>query len=141
MIIGLLSVHLGLWLSLKMAQCKNLPSMTNRPNAPFCYNSKSGKDCYAILVDNKSHRVRTPFKEASRLCKVHVPGSSLIVIESKESQRNVQVFIKREQLENETIIIDAHRLSASENPNWSWVNGHPYSPDILKGKYREFRYN
>lgn len=119
-------VQIGWWLSLKVTQCQDLPSMK-------CHDSSSGKICFTIFLGKNGHLLRMPFNEASRWCKSRVPGSSLIAINNVDSQRTVESFIASQMLENESIIIDARMLAPSKNPNWSWVNDHPYVPGTLEG--------
>lgn len=93
-----------------------------------CYNISSEKTCFTPFLANNSRAVRKPFEEASHWCKEYDSGSSLIIINSIESQRTVESFIGRHVLANETIILDAQKLSPSKSLEWSWVNGHPTIP-------------
>lgn len=72
--------------------------------------------------------MRRPFKNASDSCRAYAPGYSLITINSLESLRIVESFVGRQVLANETIVIDARKLSASESLEWSWINGYPTVP-------------
>lgn len=113
-------LNLGLWLSLEVAHCQNLS--THR-NTSRCYNTSSGKTCLTVFFVNNSQPVRKSFEEANRWCNSAVPASSLIVINSPESQRIVESFIEGRDLENEAIILDGRKLSAGNKTEWSWVNG------------------
>lgn len=123
-------VLVGFWLSLEVAQCQNLS--INR-NISRCYNTSSGKTCFTAFLGSNSQPVRKSFEEANRYGNSAVPGSSLIVINSLESQRNVQSFIGRRGLENETIILDARKRLAGNTMEWSRVNG-----QTIARKYFEF---
>lgn len=139
--IGLLFVHLGLWLSLKLAQGQTSATRMYRPNISDCYNTSFGKTCFTTFLASNTHPVRKPYKTASHWCKEYVPGFSLIIIKSIDCRRTTENFIRKHVLANETIIMDARMLSASESSKWSWANGQPYLQDVLKGKCCKFRYN
>lgn len=123
---GLIFVHVGLRQSLEVAQCHNLPKIKN---LSCCNNTSSGQ----ISLANGGRSVHKYFEATSRWCNSDVPGSSLIIIERPESQAIVESFIAIPELANETIIIDALKLSARNNPS---LNG---QPKLSTGMCCEFR--
>lgn len=125
--------------SSKGVQCQNLVTVMPRPTTPYCYTAvrKNIKTCLTTFLDEKGRAVRKSFEDASRWCKASIPGSSLIAINSPESQSAVESFIHWQVLETEAIVTDARMISEKESHKWSWVNGIV----VLEGKLCEFCHN
>lgn len=124
---------IGIFLHLKVAQCQLTGIF--RSNESLCYTTISGRTCFTTFLATNNHLERRSFAEASQWCKTSVPGSSLILVKNVDSQGIVEDYTRRQLLANETILMDARMLSASES-EWSLVNGDPYFPDHSEGKCR-----
>lgn len=126
-------MHVGVWQSLDFAQCQNL---SDNRNISHCYNSnntRSGKICFTTFLAYNGRPLRKPLENASRWCNSVITGSFLIIIDSVETQRAVEQFIGKQVLQNETVILDARKLSPRVNPkSVSYANGHS---SVTKGKY------
>lgn len=103
-------------MSLDEALCQH---EENVENTSFCYNTGSGWTCFQAVLAINTYPTSQSFEAVIIWCNSAVPGSTLITINSLESQGTVKSFI---ELANHSIVLDAPtQLSANVSLEWSWI--------------------